>query len=252
MIIMAKKTKKLNRNKSSWALYSILNNKQSQRSTFICWRIIAGSKQTAEVSLKIIRKTREEIVVAALGEKNQRALMEIITGAEKINFFLPDDKVLFQSEVKSISEQGQLTVSLPREFAHIDRRDHVRLQLYDDLTSSVSFKKEMIQSQNKSIQLFEKKCFDLSAGGLSFITSRLESRFFKKDDEIHIINLVVSGKTIVCAAKVVNILDVEPNERNKLNYKAHKVCLEFSMISEIDVDFINQYVFKYVDFDDVC
>jgi c-di-GMP-binding flagellar brake protein YcgR len=245
-------SKKLNKNKSSWALYSILENKKEKKENFICWRMINGSKQVAEVSLSIIRKSREEIVIKAVGEKNEKALLDIVTGAETVNFFLQEDKVLFQSVIKSSSGQGKLTVSLPREFAHIDRRNHVRLQLYDDITSTLSFKKESHYSQHKTNQLFEKKCFDLSAGGLSFIVSRVEARFFKKNDPIHSIALVMNNKTIMCAAKVVTILDVEPNDRNKLNYKAHKVCLEFTVISEQDRKCIGEYVFKYVDLDEVC
>lgn len=245
------KNKKLNKNKSSWALCSILSNKKERRESFVCWKMVGGVKQVAEVSLSIIRKSREEIVVKPVGEKNERSLQEIVTGSETVNFFLQEDKVLFQSVIKSFSSQGQLTVSLPKEFAQIDRRDHVRLQLYDDLTSCLSFKKESHYSQNKMNQHFDKKCFDLSAGGLSFIVSRVEARFFKNEDPIHSIALQVNGKTIICAAKVVNILDIEPNDRNKLNYKAHKICIEFTIISDKDRKYINDYVFKYVDLDEV-
>lgn len=244
--------KKLNKNKSSWALCSILTNKKERRESFICWRMVGGVKQVAEVSLKIIRKSREEIVIRAVGEKNERALAEIVAGTETVNFLLQEDKVLFQSVVKSYTDQGQLTVTLPKEFAHIDRRNHVRLQLYDDLTSTLSFKKESMYSQNRTNQLFDKRCFDLSAGGLSFIVSRVESRFFKNQDQIHSIALQVNGKTIICAAQVVNILDVQPDDRNKLNYKAHKICLEFNVISDEDRKYISNYVFKYVDLDEVC
>ena len=113
----------------------------------------------------------------------------------------------------------------------------------------VNFSKQN-HGQRVSTQTFDKKCFDISAGGLSFIISKIEAKFFETGDYVYGIDLILDRRKTLINAEIVNILDIEPDDRNGLHYKGKKVCLRYVEPTPKQQKVINEFVFKYVQIDE--
>lgn len=238
---------KLTKNDSEWAIFSIINNAKLKNKTLVAWRIVGGRKVTVDVSIRVIRKFRCELVMTPQSSRSQVMLSDLVAGADKLNFYLVEDMVLFQSKVKHRDPSGDLTVSIPTMIAQIDRRKHLRLFIEENNPVYISFSKQTNFHQS-SIQHFNKACYDLSAGGLSFIISKLETKYFKTGDKITQVKLKLGEDIIVLDGEIVNIFNIEPNEVNKLNYKGLKICIKYTRIKPEHQKQISDFVFKYIDF----
>lgn len=239
----------LKKNYNKYAIHSIIENTKEAEKPIMGWKIIAGKKVTVNVIFHIIRKFRNEVVVRAVSDQAKNSLGSLAAGAEKLNFYLPEDLVLFQTTVKSLEENGDIVIEIPEFIAQVDRRKDLRLFLDNGIKIPISFDKQN-HGQRVTTQKFNKMCFDISSGGLSFIVSKTESKFFMIDDEIFIESLEIDSNIIKLKAKIVNILDVEPNSHNQLMYKGKKICLKYTKISNRSKEILNDYVFRFVDFDD--
>ncbi len=239
----------LKKNYSAWAIFSIINNTKISEKPIVGWRMVAGKKVTVDLYIRVIRKFRNEFVIRPIKESGQKILGDLVAGSESINLFLPSDLVLCQSQVKKIEANGDITVSMPEMIAQIDRRKHLRLFRESGVSIGVDFQKEL-GTHTQRVQFFSKDCFDISAGGLSFILSRTESKYFQKENVINSMTLNLDGKKTKLNGRIVNIFDVEPDDQNGLIYKSKKVCIQFEQPSQQQQKVINDYVFKYLDIED--
>ena len=158
----------LKKNYSAWAIFSLINNTKLGEKPVLGWRIIGGKKVTVDVYIRVIRKFRNELVIKALSPDGSKKLSNLIAGSDKLNLYLPDDLVLFQSRVLKSDTNGDVVISIPNMIAQVDRRKHLRLFITNEVNVSIEFQKEN-HGQRITTQQFDKKCFDVSAGGLSFI-----------------------------------------------------------------------------------
>jgi len=239
----------LKKNFSSWAIFSIINNTKLKEKPVFGWRLIGGKKVTVELFIRVIRKFRNEFIIRAVNPDARKVLSGIVAGTDNLNLYLPDDLVLFQSSIKAVDDNGDIVISIPEMIAQIDRRKHLRLLVENDIRSSISFDKKS-HGQRENIQKFSKKCFDISAGGLSFIVSKTESKYFEVGDKIVGIDLSIGERSTRIQGTIVNILEIEPDENNGLHYKVQKVCIRYNEPTPIQQKVINEYVFKYVNLDD--
>ncbi len=69
------------------------------------------------------------------------------------------------------------------------------------------------------------------------------------NDLIKDINIRIEGREIKVNAVIMNILDVEPNKQNQLNYKGKKVCLRFLNLDATNKKFLEDFIFRYMDID---
>lgn len=244
------KDNKLKKNSDEWAISSVINNAKENEHALLAWKIVAGKKITVDVVFHIIRKFRNEIDVRAIGAKDKKVLADLSINAQKLNFYLPDDQVLFQTEVKKIQENGNVTIKFPEMMAQIDRRKDLRLFLDEDLKLELNFSKQN-HSQNIMTQKFNKSCFDISSGGLTFLISKPEMNFFKVGDSVEKIQLSLGGTPLNISGKVINIFEIEPNKRNGLNYKAHKVCIQLTKLNSAKKKLIDNFVFEHVELEEV-
>lgn len=241
---------KLNKNFNSWAILSLLSNTQKNERASIAWKIVAGEKITVDVSFHIIRKAKNEIVVRAQGAQAKKVLGDLSVGAQNLNFYLPIDSALFQTEVKQILTNGDIIIKVPEMMAQVERRKNMRLFLEEGLDLPLEFYKKS-HGQRTISQKFSKKCFDISAGGLSFVVSKTEVNFFKENDLLAPVEFTVDGKLFKIKSKVTRVLEIEPNEQNQLIYKAHKVCLRFEKLSPDQLTTLNKFVFQHIELDEV-
>lgn len=239
----------LKKNYSAWAIFSLINNTKLNDKHVIGWRMIGGKKVTVDLFIRVIRKFRNELVVRATSPEGRNTIANLIAGSDKLNLYLPEDLVLFQSTVKKSDTNGDVVITIPEMIAQIDRRKHLRLFCEDEMNVSVSFSKQN-HGQRVSRQNFEKKCFDVSAGGLSFIISKIEGKFFETGDYVYGLSLNLDRRNTMINAEIVNILDIEPDDRNGLHYKGKKVCLRYVDPTANQQKVINDFVFKYVEIDE--
>lgn len=239
----------LKKNYSAWAIFSLINNSKLNDRSIVGWRMIGGKKVTVDLFIRVIRKFRNELVVRATHPEGRNTIANLIAGSDKLNLYLPEDLVLFQSTVKKSDSNGDIVITVPEMIAQIDRRKHLRLFCEEEMDVTIGFSKQN-HGQRISTQLFDKKCFDVSAGGLSFIISKIESKFFETGDYLQGINLLLGPRNTVINAEIVNILDIEPDERNGLHYKGKKVCVSYVDPTVNQQKVINDFVFKYVQIDE--
>ena len=240
----------LKKNYSSWAIFSIVNNAKLNEKPIVGWRIINGKKVTVDVYIRVIRKFRNEFIIRPSRSSGKSVLDKLVAGSEKINIFLPNELVLCQCEIKNIDSNGDIVLNMPEMIAQIDRRKHLRLFRDEGVNIGVEFQKELNGHEGR-VQHFKKDCFDISAGGLSFIVSRTESKYFLKHNLIESIILDLDGKKTKINGLVVSMFDIEPDERNGLLYKSKKVCIQYVHPTAKQQKVINDYVFKYIDLREV-
>ena len=240
----------LKKNYKDWAIFSIINNAKLSDKPVVGWKMIAGQKVRVEVVFKIIRKFRNEIIVNALYPNEKMDLTKLASGSEKLNFYLPDEMVLFQVEVKQIQESGDIIIGFPKMIAQVERRKEFRLFVENNLNIDVSFTKTN-HGQKVATQPFKKNCFDISSGGLTFIISKIEKSFFKLGDKIDELVISIENREIKVKVEILKVNKIEPNARNTLIYGGWLVGTKLIEISKEDKDYIDDFVFKYTEFKDV-
>lgn len=241
---------KLNKNFNSWAITSLINNSQVNETPVLAWKIVAGEKITAEVQFLILRKSKNEVVIRGRNPNAKTVLGDLSVGAQNINFYLPKDSALFQTEVKQILSNGDVLVKIPNMIAQVERRNHMRLFLDAGLSVDVEFRKEG-HAHGQSKRIFKKPCFDISAGGMSFIATRSELSYFQKNDKIEAIKIALPKEEIVVSGIVTDLLEITPNEQNQLNYKGHKICLQFNNLKKRQLNLLESFVFDHLELDEV-
>lgn len=229
------------------ALYELINRSKLKNTEIYVWRFVAGEKLVAKVKVKVIRKYRDEIVLTpsfATFEEFEK----LISGTEHINFFLPNDGVLFQSKIKGYELNKALTVSTPDKYVQLDRRQYIRLNIKDAEEVKVS----MLIKQNGIEKKFTKDCFDISAGGFSVLFNKNETKSFYKDLSIKKIVLLLEGKHYSVPSQVVNNIELDPKLYVDIIYKTNKVSFKFQNVNEELKEIINQYVFDNIDPEEIA
>ncbi|MEE2670656.1 MAG: PilZ domain-containing protein [Bdellovibrionota bacterium] len=238
----------LQKNYDEWSIQSIIDNTKLNERSVLAWKFVSGKKVTVEVTFYIIRKARKEIVVRAASRQGTKLLGELAASANNLNFYLPEDMVLFQTEVKQIEQNGDVRITIPAMIAQVDRRKSFRLFVENGISVKSTFKK-LGHGHKQVEQLFKKDCFDISASGLSFIVSKPERKFFELGDKVSGITLEFDGKAIEFSAVVVNLQEIEPSPHNNLHYKGWKIAFQFNDIDSEHAKELDSFVFRYLDLD---
>jgi hypothetical protein len=238
----------LNKNFDEYAIQSIINNAKSNEKPVLAWKFVAGKKMTVEVVFYIIRKARKELIVRAASRDGKKLLGELAASANNLNFYLPEDMALFQSEVKQIEVSGDIRITMPSMIAQVDRRKDFRLFIENGIRATLEFQKRG-HGQRQLNQFFKKECFDISASGASFVVSKSEKKFFQRNDLIKSLSVKLGGVSVEIGATVVGITEIEPLPSNNLHYRGWKIAIEFSEISSENSRLIGDYVFRYLDLD---
>ncbi|MCT4642528.1 MAG: PilZ domain-containing protein [Bacteriovoracaceae bacterium] len=223
----------------------ICNTKQDQRSV-LAWKFVDGKKVTVKVYIRVIRLFKSEFVIKAKSSNDQQLFDDLTVGSQEINIFFPDDVVIFRTKIKSRDNYlKDITLGIPSSIALINRRKSLRYVIGDDKDVSIHFFKEKSVLFD-SFQRFEKPSFDISTGGISFIVSRTEKKMFSGDDIIGNLEVEIADKRINVMAQVVNVYEINPDERNDFMYKSYKVSLKFLSLLEEDKDIIDSYILEKI------
>ena len=241
---------KLTKVTDSKKITSLLLESKENDSSVLGWRLVGDTKLTVDLKIRFIRISRDELEFKILpGQEEQ--FKEVLGGSETMNFYVTSDAYMFQSSVRSLEDEATFSVALPKMVARIDRREFMRLYLADDIEVRVDFSKGA-KLVREVTQRFRKNCYDISAGGTSFLVNKQEAKFFRKGDVLCPVELFVDKKFFTVSLEVVELYPIEANEENNLIYSGKKVSLRWIEKSKEFEDIINRFVFKHIDIEDVA
>jgi c-di-GMP-binding flagellar brake protein YcgR len=230
----------MRKHKNQKSLLEMITSTKLDNDGIVAWRMVNDKKITLDVHVKVIRKFREEMVIVAEPAQVEK-LEHLISGAEHINFFISGFGLLFQSKIKSYQEKNHLVVSLPIEYAQLERRKYLRYQLTNEnIECFITFK------ENENTRKLKKRAFDISAGGISFIVSRNEAKIFKTGVKLEDFVFQIEAKFIKTTAKVINIVYLEPDMSSDMLYGGWKVSLAF-LSNEVEfIKLVDDFVFSKI------
>jgi c-di-GMP-binding flagellar brake protein YcgR len=116
----------------------------------------------------------------------------------------------------------------------------------EDKDIQVSFEKMLNTHMKPMPTRFQKSCFDISAGGVSFFVSRTEAKAFEAKDVIKLMEVKAGSWSGKVEAEVISITEVEPNEYNGLSYKAWRVACRFSSIDQVSRKYLEKFIFERI------
>jgi len=227
---------KLKSNTDKRSINELMDRAHKRSSRVIAWKDVNGKRETVDVFIRTIRKSKNEFEIYSHSSLDEYA--EVIVCGKTINLYIPDLAVLLQTKVNE--REGEVFIlDFPDMLALVERRSSLRLNLVESMKNEVRcfFYKSMSSKFLNTVvqtQYFERSCHDISSGGISFILPKQAEKFFQKNEEIPQIFLGVEGKEISVDARIVAKVPIEPTRENKLHYKGIKICLEFSQIADED------------------
>lgn len=233
-------------NEDSKSIFQILLDAKNAEMKCMVWKMVGSSKITAECYIQVIRKFNNEMVLKAQTAGQDEKLRTIISGSDSVNVYIIEKAVLFRSKVRVIDDAGDLAIQFPEMLAQAERRKTLRLIVPYEVNCDVAFFKTSLDRGTQT-QIFEKKCYDISAGGMSFLLNKAESKFFEIGDMITSLKIVIDGYELMVDGRIVNFIPVEPGPNNDVIYKGLRVCLKFESVDEITKDTLNEFVFKHLD-----
>lgn len=236
-------------NEDEKMIFNILRDAKQNEMKCMVWKFVGGTKITAEAHIKVIRKFNGEIVFDAITDGHKEKMKSVISGSDQINIFIIEKAVLFRSKIRKIDEDKCLVLDFPKMLAQAERRKSLRLVVPMEVGCDLEFFKTSTNNGVKT-QIFNKKCYDISAGGLSFLLNKSETKFFEIGDIISSVKVQIDGFEFMLDGRIVNFIPVEPGPGNDVIYKGVRVCIKFEAIDEIAKDTINTFVFKHLDVTD--
>ena len=229
----------------------LIDRAHQEQARVVAWQDVNGQKITVDLKIVKVNSQLNQIEFLCLSDESDEFNI-VIANSEWIKIYIPSLAILGQAKLSKRVAGGRVTVSFPQMIAQVDRRQHLRLNLeeQDSLQAKCFFYKNVdirfgIKEDVKT-QYFEKYCHDISAGGISFIVSKQEEKFFKKKDEIVAMFIGIDGVQINVETKIVEKIQISPDPNNKLIYKGTKICLQFIELASEDQAFIDDFVFKNV------
>lgn len=229
-------------------IYSHLQSTKDNEHEVWVWRMIGDEKHLVSVRFDAIRKTRSDFSLMA-SDKSLTSLRDLVGGSSALDIYIPDSSLLFRANIKQFDPlSGKFYLEVPPFMAQVERRKNFRVNVYSKSDVMVEFSKNILYPRAHS-QIFLKSCFDISAGGFSFLVSRLESKYFKEKDKISSLKIKIGERNIDVDASVISVLEIEPDIHNRLHYKVWKICCKLDRLDVFQKKFLEKYIFERIIYD---
>lgn len=223
---------------------NLLTSAKDLKHEVFIWKLVGGSKYLANVRIESVRTARNDFAIVPT-DGSDRKVQELMGGQSFIDLYIPDSALLLRCDVRQTDAPVRYYVHIPKFVAQVERRKHVRLQVYQSDEVKLSFTKVMIEPKPMS-QQFKKSCFDVSSGGFSFLVSRMESKFFKINDPIRNIVIQIGDRNSMVNAEIALIKEVEPDQINGLTYKVWRICCRFSQIDHMTKKHLEMFILERI------
>lgn len=225
-------------------IISLLSSAKESEGEVYIWRLVGGSKHIARVRLESIRKLRRDFCVVPV-DGQDRQVQDLMGSQNYIDLYIPDSALLLRCPIKQTDAPYRYYLQLPDYVAQVERRKHLRLNVYQKGEVKINFGKTVTLPKQMS-QHFHKECFDISSGGFSFFVSRMEAKFFQIHDPIRSIEIKAGDWSGKVNAEIALIKEVEPDEFNGLTYKVWRVCCRFTQIDQISRKYLEKFIFERI------
>ncbi len=207
--------------------------------------MVGETKHLVPIKVEVIRKARSDFAIVA-DQGHEAEAKELIGGSSFMDIYVPESALLLRARLKQFEQEtGRFYLEVPEFIAQFERRKNFRLNVFGQEKVMVQFTKNVMMPRPQS-QLFLKSCFDISAGGFSFLVSKLETKYFKVGDKVGSIQLKVGERALPVDASVVLIREIEPDASNGLNYKVWRICCKLEKIDDIQKKFLEKYIFERI------
>jgi hypothetical protein len=235
---------KLRKVKEEYTILSLLFGAKESNAEVFIWKIVGNSKHLGQVRIESIRKMRKDFcIVPADGQ--DRPVQELMGSHNYVDLYIPESATLVRCQIKQTDAPYRYYLHFPEFAAQVERRNEFRLNVHHSSDFKVSFTKNVTHPRPMS-QGFMKDCYDVSAGGFSFYSSKMEIKFFKESDSIPMVELKAGSHTIRVGAEIVSIREIDPDEYNGLSYKVWRVSCSFSQIDQISRKYLEKLIFERI------
>ena len=217
--------------------------KETSLEVFV-WRLVGQSKHLANVKIESIRKARNDFCIVPISG-HEKMVQDIISSQSFVDIYVPESAMLLRCDIRQTEAPVRYYIQIPKFIAQVERRKSLRLKVHETNEVMLKFDKS-ITIPKELTQHFNKACFDISSGGISFLVSRMESKFFKINDPIRNIELDFGNFKSKVSAQIALVKEIEPDEFNGLTYKVWRVCCRFSQIDQITQKQLEKFIFERI------
>ncbi len=225
-------------------ILSLLSSAKETALEVFVWRLVGESKHLANVKIESVRKARNDFCIVPISG-HEKMVQEIMSSQNFVDIYVPDSAMLLRCNIRQTEAPVRYYVEIPNFIAQVERRKNLRLNVHESNEVSLKFDKS-ISNPKELTQHFNKFCFDVSAGGISFLVSRMESKFFKINDPIRNIEFNFGSYKSRVSAQISLVKEIEPDEFNGLTYKVWRVCCRFSQIDQITQKHLEKFIFERI------
>ncbi len=235
---------KLNKIYDAFQILSNLSKAKEDVCEVYVWRFVGGVKHLGLCRIEAIRKQRNDFCIVPT-EGQDRVIQELLSGLTQIDFYIPSMCLLMRCNVKQTDAPFRYYLELPEFIAQVERRQAMRLNVYEQEELKVSFGKTITLPKTMS-QFFLKSCVDVSTGGLSFFVSKTESKLFRPDDVIPTMELKAKDFSLKIASQVLTVREIEPDEANGFSYKVWRVSCRITQIDPVSKKQLERFIFERI------
>lgn len=233
--------KKISDSKTIWSL--LKSSKELSRQAYV-WKFIGDKKHLAMVKIESLRKVRNDFCLIPI-DGHQKLVESLLTEQTEVDLYIPESSLLIRCFLRHSDAPKRYYLTFPHFAAILERRKHLRLDVYEAGSVKVNFSKSVVVPRVMS-QYFEKTITDIGGGGFSFYVSKMELKYFQVGDPI----IGISFKTYEWNARldgeVANIREVEPDEFNGLSYKVWRVSCKFRNIDSQSQKYIEKFTLERI------
>jgi len=225
-------------------ILSLLNGAKDVGAEVFIWRLVGGNKHLGKVRIESLRKQRKDFCIIP-SDGQDRLVQELLNSQSYIDLYIPESALLLRCNIRQSDAPYRYYLSLPDFVAQVDRRQELRLNVYERSEMKISFGKSVKVPRIMS-QHFLKSCYDISSGGFSFLVSKMEAKFFEINDSISFIEFKTKEWGAKLNAEITAIRETDPDEFNGLNYKAIRVCCRFQQIDQISRKYLDKFILERI------
>jgi len=235
---------KLKKVKDEHIILGLIQRAKENASEMFIWKLVGKTKHLGQVRIESVRKFRSDFCIIP-SDGQERIVQDLMSGSSYIDIYIPDSVFMVRAQVKQTEAPIRYYLHFPIHAAQVERRSDVRLNVHDEREVRINFFKSTSEIREKT-QSFTKDVFDLSAGGFSFLVSRMESKFFDVGDNISAITIEAGTWRSQVSAQITMIREVEPDKYNQLQYKVWRICCRFSNIDQVSRKYLENYIFQRI------
>lgn len=216
--------------------HQLLAAKERHEAVFI-WRIVGDKKILAPVRFEFIKRSQLELVIHPK-DGTEEIFHQVLGSCEQVNFFMPQSSLLFQCRFKQPEADGCVAFGYPSFIAQIERRKWLRLAAEAAHQLKIQFCKTVMTPKPVN-QFVSKPLLDLGAGGVSFLVSKAEAKFFIAGELVKNMEILIGDIKYTVHGEILRVSGV--GER-----KLWKVSVRFAAIAKKDQEALAKFVFEHL------